>query len=171
VYFHYVDIINVSKHNTFLLMMQDIKMRMRLIKLPVDNSLQLSTCFYSNSVVYSRFNRTLRMSTGLNRKSENYKPIDNTLYLSTGLLCCAHQQQPIENPTNLNTPRTPKSQEKNTQITNTRSNEVRPQCLRPRGNQREIYFTWKKITLVGSLFECKRAPAVPSPGSSTRHKP
>ena len=54
--------------------------------------------------------------------------------------CCAHRQQPIENhtiSTATKPPKSQKSQEKNTQSQNTRFNEVRPECLRRRGNQME----------------------------------
>ena len=40
-------------------------------------------------------------------------------------------------------------------------NEVRPQCLRPRGNPEERLIDRKMITIASSLFECKRAPANP----------
>ena len=55
-------------------------------KLPVNNSFQLSTRFYKNSVVYSPVDSTIRLSTGFCRKFGNYKHVDSTLHLSTDLL-------------------------------------------------------------------------------------
>ena len=53
-------------------------------------------------------------------------------------------------------PKSPKSHKKNTHSQTHVFNEVRPQRLRPRGNQwRDLYFK-KMITIALLLFECKR---------------
>ena len=70
-------------------------------------------------------------------------------------------QQPIENLTDLQVQRTPnKTQEKHTNRKHD-FNEVRPQCLRPRGNPLERLITTKMFTITISLFECKRDFANP----------
>jgi len=56
-------------------------------KLPVDSSLQLSTDFYRNLVVYSPVDSILHLSTGFYKKSGNYRPVNSTLHMSTSLLC------------------------------------------------------------------------------------
>ena len=68
------------------------------------------------------------------------------------------RQQPDEDPLNLpskkNNPK--RAQNQNTREKNTRkqqSDEVRPQCIRPRGNQKRGLLLWKNITmLAASLF-------------------
>jgi len=66
--------------------MQEIQIRIPRFKLLVDNTLQLSTGFYSNSVVYSPVDSILQLLTGFYRKSGNYRPVGSTLHLLTDLL-------------------------------------------------------------------------------------
>ena len=58
-------------------------------------------------------------------------------------------------------PNSTKQSPERAQMQTNKSNELRPQCLRPRGNPEEGLITRKMITIASSLFECKRAPAKP----------